>query len=498
MIVMELRQKMRTTNMSDTRIILALFRLTPSLQSRHTPHSIEIDFHARGGDFRPARLFPKGFHIPLPDARGQQFLNGNVKNIAENGNFLVGDSPEARRENIRRIGEVAKLFADAGIICITAFNRSGRVGISHAHFNSPGGDEPGACQRCFRERNSRRPDCFSQALLPCSRHASGSARSLIVATLRRAIDTVALPSLACLRLREPVNSRRFMFQSLQTNNSSVTRYWRQSRSRHVSPASPVILGGCQRSGTTLLRVMLDSHPRIACGLETSLLAGSFLPDKLSVRFDMSVKEIWDLHRTAADHAHFVELFLGRYAANRGKVRWADKTPQNIRHIGWIFAHFPRAKFVHILRDGRDVACSIRTHPRFRVVNGEKVATGIRRPLRPCIESWLRYTTEGMKWRGHPNYFEVRYESLVDDPEATLRKICEFLGEAFDVAMLQFYAEQGESRNVQHFINNEAAMRPISRSAVGRWREELSATELELIYKVGGPRLEALGYAIGDK
>jgi hypothetical protein len=83
-----------------------------------------------------------------------------------------------------------------------------------------------------------------------------------------------------------------MVAQLATNNSSFARWLRRYRSRHISQQSPVIIGGCPRSGTTLLRVMLDSHPHIACGPENSLLAGSFLPEKLAFKFDLPSDEIW--------------------------------------------------------------------------------------------------------------------------------------------------------------------------------------------------------------
>ena len=76
-----------------------------------------------------------------------------------------------------------------------------------------------------------------------------------------------------------------MAAQLATTNSQIARWLRQRASRFVSTQTPVILGGSQRSGTTLLRVMLDSHPRLACGPECSLLTGGFLPHKLAKRFD---------------------------------------------------------------------------------------------------------------------------------------------------------------------------------------------------------------------
>lgn len=277
---------------------------------------------------------------------------------------------------------------------------------------------------------------------------------------------------------------------LVTSNSSLARWLRQRASRFVSQQSPVILGGCQRSGTTLLRVMLDSHPNIACGPECSLLTGGYLPEKLARRFDISAADISSLRRQAQDHAHFVELFLADYAQRRGKQRWGEKTPQNIRHVAWIFAHWPNAKFIHVLRDGRDAICSIRTHPRFRIIDGEKIPTGILRPLEPCIRGWLRDTGAGLAWRGQPNYLEVRYEDLVNAPDATLKKICAFIGEDYSPALLRYHEQE---RDVTNFIANVAATKPVKTNAVGRWRSDLKPDELQLFQTLAGTRMAELGY-----
>jgi protein-tyrosine sulfotransferase len=261
----------------------------------------------------------------------------------------------------------------------------------------------------------------------------------------------------------------------------------------VSETSPVVLGGSHRSGTTLLRVMLDSHPHIAIGPECSLLTGGFLPEKLSRRFDVPADELWQMRKEASDHAHFVELFFARYRQQRDKPRWGEKTPQNVRHVAWILTHWPKAKFIHVIRDGRDVVCSSRTHPRFRLIDGEKIPTNIRRPLQPCIESWLRDTAAGMRWRGHPQYLEVRYEELVSDPGTALRRVCEFIQETFEPAMLNYHEEKGSSRDANNFVSNVTATKPLKTGAIGRWRRELVADELQLFNNLAAVRMAELGY-----
>jgi hypothetical protein len=149
----------------------------------------------------------------------------------------------------------------------------------------------------------------------------------------------------------------------------------------------------------------------------------------------------------------------------------------------------------MIRDGLDVVCSIRTHPKHRIINGRKVATGIRKPLEPCIQAWLRETANGLRWRGHPSYFEIHYEELVNAPEPQLRQLCDFIGEPWDPAMLEYHNERGPSRDAANFVSNEAATTPLTTQAIERWRNDLNQDELALFYKLAGKRMTELGYQI---
>ena len=120
---------------------------------------------------------------------------------------------------------------------------------------------------------------------------------------------------------------------------------------------PIFIVGCQRSGTTMLRLMLDSHSQISCGPETRFLEDLERivgPDwKRLSQFGYSQEE-W-LKRIRA----FFEGIQSDYARSRGKTRWADKSPRYALHIHFLLQVFPDAQIVHVIRDGRDVAVSHR-------------------------------------------------------------------------------------------------------------------------------------------
>lgn len=188
---------------------------------------------------------------------------------------------------------------------------------------------------------------------------------------------------------------------------------------------PIFVVGCQRSGTTLLRLMLDSHPEIACGPETRFL-GSFEAitgsewHRIS-RFGHS-REYWLMKM-----ADFFSSFQEDYARSRGKRRWADKTPLYAMHLEFILELFPDAQIVHLIRDVRDVTASHRS------------AFGYRAALN-APRKWSRYITEarrvGMPLLG-TQYLEIRYENLVRDAEETMRGLLDYLHEPWDEAVLHY-------------------------------------------------------------
>jgi Sulfotransferase family len=187
---------------------------------------------------------------------------------------------------------------------------------------------------------------------------------------------------------------------------------------------PIFIVGCQRSGTTLLRLMLDSHPNISCGPETRFLAD--LAAVMNKGWETMgayglPREQWE-----EKFADLFDSFQRDYARSRGKSRWADKTPRYALSLAPIVTMFPTCQIIHVIRDGRDVVASHRD--RWGYWSAVK-----------SVEKWPRYivaarsVTESLP----PNrYREVRYESLVTDTEATLRGLLEFLNEPWDPAVLQ--------------------------------------------------------------
>lgn len=209
---------------------------------------------------------------------------------------------------------------------------------------------------------------------------------------------------------------------------------------------PIVIGGCARSGTTLLLSILSCHPRIlAIGEETvALCPDGYTPEghynaqpKLDAPF-----MLWNIYRS-----------LNAQDIPRGCRRWCEKTPRNVLYFERILHHFgSRVRILHLVRDGRDVVTS--RHPRdpstFWV----------------SAKRWVQDVSAGRALEGHPQVHTVRYEDLLRDYDATLRRICNFIGEEF----VDGFRSYPESSRVKKSVAWSNPASELSTSSVGRWRE----------------------------
>jgi hypothetical protein len=286
------------------------------------------------------------------------------------------------------------------------------------------------------------------------------------------------------------------------------------------PPMPFVVG-VNRSGTTLLRMMLDSHPELAIPPETH-----FVPDVISIcgpggaggDVDSIVAAITGVREwgdfgisepeleaalgalEALDAASVLRCFYLLCAERSGKPRVGDKTPAYGRSMTAIAAVLPEARFVHVIRDGRDVALSIRERSR------------VERPFGRIAGRWKRRIEDAREQAAQlgPRYLEVRYEALVSDPAPALRPACDLIGLAWDPAMTDYTtraAERLEEMNrglpasgdradlsaERRMEVHERVLEPPDPSRIGRWRSEMSADERSEFEAVAGELLAELGY-----
>jgi hypothetical protein len=269
--------------------------------------------------------------------------------------------------------------------------------------------------------------------------------------------------------------------------------------------------------------MLDAHPDLAVPPETHFLpaligcfADGRTPDPAALAEAVATHAGWrDFGMTEGEleaafagadpgPAGAIRAFYSTYSARYGKRRWGDKTPvyiESIEAIGSVLGG--QARFIHLIRDGRDVAVSRRARAAAR---GREPT-----PVADEAATWRRRIEAArLEAKAVEHYHEWRYEDLVAQPERTLREICAYSELAFDPAMLDYHESAAErlaeladipgkggrvrprsERIAAHALTSE----PPRSDRLGRWRTELEPREIVAYEEVAGELLAGLGYEV---
>lgn len=286
---------------------------------------------------------------------------------------------------------------------------------------------------------------------------------------------------------------------------------------------PIIVGS-PRSGTTLLRFMLDTHPELAIPPETGFL--NLFPklkgrgDKLRQRFfhevvnfpkpipnwpdfEISEETFWAILKeiNPFNIPDGYRAFYQLYATRFGKARWGDKTPLYCMELNLIRRVLPEARFIHIIRDGRDAALSLRKmwfSPGWEI--GVQAAY-----WKKCV---LAARQAGL---GRTDYMEVHYEDLILKPQETLERICGHISLRYDEVMLRYYTRtptrlrehKERSRPNGHLLVTRDQRRcqqvrttgPPDSDRVLAWKQAMDVDEIKAFQIVAGDLLKKLGYEV---
>lgn len=269
---------------------------------------------------------------------------------------------------------------------------------------------------------------------------------------------------------------------------------------------PFIVGS-NRSGTTLLRALLDSHPRLAvppesyfvvslarereryeagAGFDADRFASDLAGHRRFERWAVPEAELRQALDQAAPRTYpeAIRTVYALYAGRRGKPRFADKTPKYVSDIGQLASLFPESRFVHIIRDGRDTVLSY-----MDLEWGPSTVVEAAHRWRSLVSSGREQGRE----LGAERYLELRYEELVADPEAALRPVCEFIALDFDTAMFDYVdrAEEIVAPNFHPDAHERIFLPPTQR--LRDWRSEMSPEDRGRFDLVAGELLTELGY-----
>ncbi len=283
----------------------------------------------------------------------------------------------------------------------------------------------------------------------------------------------------------------------------------------------VFVVGMNRSGTTLLRMMLDAHPQLTIPPETH-----FVPDliKAAREPDATPEDALAAMKSAREWGDFgfsdeemlgrlralpelkpgpaVRTFYEAYTEQQGKPRWGEKTPTYVQKMKLIQRALPEARFVHVIRDGRDVALSVLDRT-VRELTAADIAKRWRKKIGKAREDSPKLD----------HYLEIRYEDLILETEPVLRRVAEFIDLPWDDAMLDYHERSGErlkemaralpgdgrakELSVERRMATHAmTTKPPSTDRVARWRTQMTPEQRTGFEAVAGDLLDELGYPTG--
>ena len=279
----------------------------------------------------------------------------------------------------------------------------------------------------------------------------------------------------------------------------------------ATPPPPFFVVGFQRSGTTLLRLMLNAHPDIAIphdsaelwfdyrdrtasrygGLSSASQASRMIDDLLAEprikawqtplpREELMAEPLPDTFPAMMRRFHEV------FARAHGKRLWGDKNTGTLVALDVLNREFPDCRIVHLVRDGRDCALSHMS---------KEYIYGYENVLRAAVE-WREQTALCHKMGAMlpaDRYLETRYEELILAPEAELRRICAFLGVPYAPQMLNYHESVNENVPVEKRGLWPLLNQPPLASNVFKWKNAMNPQDRAVFERNAGGLLRELGY-----
>jgi LPS sulfotransferase NodH len=280
---------------------------------------------------------------------------------------------------------------------------------------------------------------------------------------------------------------------------------------------PLIFVSAGRSGTTLLRSMLAVSGEIAIPPESYALSFAALQYQAMqeqswynlVRLIVSLFEgvesfqLWQMNMNPVyvkarslppperSLARVIDLIFLEYAAQHFPEAhlWGDQTIQNAQRLPWIIQTFPQAKYLHVLRDGRDVIGSyLKNREAIPYIDNENIIEFALGRWRGAVQA----AAHAKKQLAAAQFLEIRYEDLVQSPEPTLQRVCDFAGMTCTPQMLNYWqSDTTVEDRYQTFHQN--LKKPVFASSIGSWQERLSDTQKATVQRELASLLTQTGY-----
>ena len=247
----------------------------------------------------------------------------------------------------------------------------------------------------------------------------------------------------------------------------------------------IFIFGAPRSGTTLMKLILGTHPNLASpGYETGFFTGKTFLDNL-IKHDSNTKNdsVNQLREKSQDIIEFFDAYAQQFCGNNQIKRFVEKTPSHVLRINFLIKYFSQSQFINMYRDGRDCYCSARHHRNI------KQNTNIIR----YANYWRKCVNTRLKIGNHPRVIDIKYEDIVTNSEEIIKKIMNFLNEQYHPQQLNpfIYSKNSILRSKRQEFSKLS--KPINSSSINRFQKELSQKEIYQFQKIAERELELLGY-----
>ena len=252
----------------------------------------------------------------------------------------------------------------------------------------------------------------------------------------------------------------------------------------VSDLDVVFVMGCPRSGTTLIQKVIEGHDNyFSIQGETGLFSYQNIFDINREHFGLSAGTQKLMFNMSNDIVDFFDRSVRLIAKENNNRIFIEKTPQHVIHLNKLIRYFPNAKFVNIVRDGRDCFGSAKHH---RNIPQSKSAKMFARYWKKCVLPPWRH-------KDNSNLYTLKYEEFTETPYPELEKLMIFLGCHMMEKQLDPESYGNDKRaNSENFKRlNEK----INTSSVARWRKELDKDEKSTFLRIAGHELKAYGYTL---
>ena len=283
----------------------------------------------------------------------------------------------------------------------------------------------------------------------------------------------------------------------------------------VNNNRPIFIVGCERSGTTMLRLILHSHANIAIPPQTKfikkvykrrLFFGNLIKPKNRnkiikwfsdnhnkktkiIDLGLDSNEIQnEILKSGNSLGAILSTIFRLYSNLHNKSRWGDKHPYYIKYLDQLFKLFPDAQVIHIIRDGRDAVASLKSMPWWK---NDSIYSML---------NWREAIIKGRKAKLKYNsnqFIEMRYEDIIEEPEKNIKTLCNFLEEEFSTKMLKFYKITDTVIPSYKMGWHSETKLQMNSKKIGRWQKDLEPWEAILMNQKMKKELALCNYDIPD-